>query len=102
VVKNSSSINLRISEICGNINNVLKNTRFRRQIMKKAFVLLFVIVILGFTLVSCVKDVITYCIFCGQASLEEVSQYDEDSGRTTIYYRCTNSNCGRVFGAGQL
>jgi hypothetical protein len=69
--------------------------------MKKVFILLFVIIILSFTLVSCVKDVITYCVFCGQASLEEVSKYDKDTGLTEIYYRCTNSNCGKVFGAGQ-
>jgi hypothetical protein len=70
--------------------------------MKKAFVLLFVIVILGFALTSCVKDVITYCIFCGQAGIEEVSEYDKDSGITRIYYKCINSKCGKVFGAGQL
>ena len=69
--------------------------------MKKAFVLLFVMVILSFSLVSCVKDVVTYCVFCGQASLKEVSVYDKDTGLTTIYYKCTNSNCGKTFGAGQ-
>jgi len=69
--------------------------------MKKAFVLLFVMVIISFALISCVKDVVTYCVFCGQASLKEVSKYDPNTGLTSIYYKCTNSNCGKTFGAGQ-
>jgi ssDNA-binding Zn-finger/Zn-ribbon topoisomerase 1 len=94
---------LRISEICGNINNVLKNTRFRRQIMKKAFVLFFVMIILGFALVSCVKDVISYCPFCGQAGIKEISSYDKVTGKTEVYYKCNNtSKCGKTFGAGQI
>jgi hypothetical protein len=73
----------------------------RRKIMKNKLVLLIVAVIIGFALISCVKEVITYCVFCGQASLEEESEYDKDTGMTKIYYKCTNSNCGKVFGAGQ-
>jgi len=68
--------------------------------MKKVFILLFVIIILSFTFVSCINDVITYCPFCGQASLKEVSKYDPVTGETTIHYKCTNSKCGKEFGAG--
>jgi len=70
--------------------------------MKKAFVLFLIIAVVGFALGSCVKEVVTYCPFCGQASLKEVSSYDRNTGYTQIYYECQNSNCGRKFGAGQL
>jgi ribosomal protein L44E len=70
--------------------------------MKNRFVLLIVMIIIGFAIVSCVKEVITYCVFCGQSGVEEVSKYDKDTGKTEIYYKCTNSKCGKVFGAGQL
>ncbi|MDR0321569.1 MAG: hypothetical protein LBI28_08705 [Treponema sp.] len=70
--------------------------------MKKASILLLVIALAGFALGSCVKEVITYCPFCGQANLKEVSDYDKGTGLTSIYYKCQNSNCGRKFGAGKL
>ena len=70
--------------------------------MKKAVVFLLVIALAGFALGSCVKEVVTYCPFCGQASLKEVSEYNKDTGITSLYYECQNSNCGRKFGAGKL
>jgi len=70
--------------------------------MKKAFVLLFVMLILGLALVSCVKEVVSYCPFCGHTGIEEVSRYDVTTGKTEIYYKCTYEKCGRYFGAGQL
>jgi hypothetical protein len=70
--------------------------------MKKSIVFLFIILIIGFTVTSCVKEVVTYCIYCGQASLKEESKYNPETGRTEIYYKCTNSKCGKIFGAGQF
>jgi len=70
--------------------------------MKKAFVLFLLIAIAGFMLGSCVKEVVTYCPFCGQASVKETSVYDKDTGNTSITYECTNSKCGKKFGAGQV
>ena len=69
--------------------------------MKKAFVLLLMIVLVGFVLGSCAKEVVTYCPFCGQGGIKEVSKYDIDTGRTELYYECQNSKCGKIFGAGQ-
>jgi ribosomal protein L44E len=69
--------------------------------MKKAFVSLLIIAFVGIALGSCVKEVITYCPFCGQAGIKEVSKYNKDTGLTTIYYECQNSKCGKKFGAGQ-
>jgi hypothetical protein len=74
----------------------------RRAIMKKAFILLVVTVVIGFALVSCVKEVVSYCVFCGHAGIEEESEYDKTTGKTMIYYKCTYSECGKSFGAGQI
>jgi hypothetical protein len=70
--------------------------------MKRTFILLFVIIILSFTFVSCISEVVTYCPFCGSAGIKEVSVYNKETGLTTVYYQCTNSKCGKVFGAGQI
>jgi len=69
--------------------------------MKKAVVLFLIIALVGLSLGSCVFDVVTFCPFCGQAGLKEVSEYDNDTGITSIYYKCQNSNCGKTFGAGK-
>jgi len=70
--------------------------------MKKAIVLLLLLAIAGFVLFSCVKEVVTYCPFCGQSNIKEKSEYDTHTGLTTLYYECKNSNCGRKFGAGKI
>jgi len=49
---------------------------------------------------SCARDAVTYCPFCGQAGIEEVSNYDISTGETTITYKCTYQECGVSFGAG--
>jgi ribosomal protein L44E len=69
--------------------------------MNKAVVFLLVIALTGFAFVSCEKDVVTYCPFCGQANLKEVSNFNMTSGKSEVYYQCQNSNCGKAFGAGQ-
>jgi len=69
--------------------------------MKKTFMLLILVVITALAL-SCEKDVISYCPFCGHAGIEEVSRYDKDTGETEIHYKCTYEKCGKTFGAGQL
>jgi len=68
--------------------------------MKKAFILLFLITLVCLFLGSCEKETVTYCPFCGQASIKEVSVYNPSNGETTLTYKCTNSNCGKSFGAG--
>ena len=70
--------------------------------MKKTLVLLLVFALVGFALVSCIKDVVSYCPFCGSASIKEVSVYDKATGQTTVTYECQNSACGKSFGAGKL
>jgi ribosomal protein L44E len=69
--------------------------------MKKTIVMLILMMIIGLALVSCEKESVTYCIFCGQASLKEVSTFNKATGRTEVYYECTNSKCGKTFGAGK-
>jgi len=70
--------------------------------MKKTFIFLLIIGLIVFALGSCEREVVTYCPFCGQAGLKEVSKYNKDTGRTEIYYECTYSKCGKTFGAGQI
>ena len=70
--------------------------------MRKGLLLLIVLALVGFAVVSCVYEVITYCPFCGQAGIKEVSEYDPLTGRTEIYYECQNSKCQKTFGAGQI
>jgi transposase-like protein len=71
--------------------------------MKKAFVLFLIIVLFGFVLGSCgVKQVVTYCPFCSEANIKEISTYDPSTGHTDLYYQCQNSECGKTFGAGRL
>ena len=70
--------------------------------MKKVFVLLLIIGLIVFTLSSCEKEVVTYCPFCGQSDIQEISDYNKDTGKTEIYYKCQNSKCGKTFGAGQI
>ena len=70
--------------------------------MKKTFVLLLIIALVCFALGSCVREVVTYCPFCGQGGIKEMSAYNKDSGKTEIYYKCQNSQCGKTFGAGQI
>jgi ribosomal protein L24E len=69
--------------------------------MKKTIVFLLLIVIIGLALVSCEKEVITYCPFCGQASLKAVEKFNIDAARTEVYYECTNEKCRKVFAAGK-
>jgi len=69
--------------------------------MKKAFVFLLVIGLLTFALGSCEREVVTYCPFCGQGGIKEISEYNKTTGKTMIYYECQNSKCGKTFGAGQ-
>jgi len=70
--------------------------------MKKMFVFLLLIVLVGLALASCEKEVVTYCPFCSQSGIKEISEYDKDTGVTTIHYKCTNSKCRKTFGAGTL
>jgi len=70
--------------------------------MKKVFVFLLIIGLVVFALGSCEREVVTYCPFCGQGGIEEISEYDKDTGKTVISYKCQNSKCGKTFGAGQL
>ena len=69
--------------------------------MKKALVLVLVIAIAGFAIVSCAKDVVTYCPFCSKADLKDVSKYSHATLQAETYYECQNPKCGKVFGAGK-
>jgi ribosomal protein L44E len=69
--------------------------------MKKTIVFLLLIVIMGLALVSCEKETVTYCPFCGQSNLKAIEKFNKDTARTEIYYECTNSNCKKVFAAGK-
>jgi len=70
--------------------------------MKKAFILLFIVVLVCLTLGSCAKESVSYCPFCGKSSIKEISEYDPSNGKTTLTYECLNDKCGKKFGAGQL
>jgi len=70
--------------------------------MKKAFVLLLIIGLIIFTLGSCEREVVSYCPFCGEGGIQEISDYNKVTGKTEIYYKCQNSKCGKTFGAGQI
>jgi hypothetical protein len=86
------------------IEKCRRTNLFCRQggaLMKKAVVFFLIIALAGFALGSCEREVVTYCPFCGQSGLKEVSDYNETTGKTEIYYKCTNDKCGKTFGAGQ-
>ena len=68
--------------------------------MKKTIVFLLLVVLTALVFSSCVKEIVTYCPFCGKSDIKEISAYDKTTGITEIYYECQNSNCGRKFGAG--
>ena len=70
--------------------------------MKKILVLLLIFAIAGSALVSCAREAVTYCPFCSKSNINEISVYDPDTGITSIYYECQNSNCGKKFGAGKI
>jgi len=69
--------------------------------MKKTVILLLLVVLLGFILASCANEVVTFCPFCRNTSIKEVSDYDLDTGIKVIHYECLNvPSCGKTFGAG--
>jgi len=70
--------------------------------MKKAVVFLLLIVFVGLALVSCEKEVVTYCPYCSKTDIKEIAEYDKDTGRTVVYYKCNNEKCGKTFGAAKL
>ena len=70
--------------------------------MKKTIVFLLVLALVSFALVSCERDVVSYCPFCGSTNIKEVSDYNKNTGITEIYYKCQNSACEKTFGAGKL
>ncbi|MCL2252726.1 MAG: ogr/Delta-like zinc finger family protein [Treponema sp.] len=74
-------------------------TMRKSSIFKIAGVLLLVF-ITCLAIFSCARDSVTYCPFCGQAGIREISTYDTATGQTIITYQCTNSECGKKFGAG--
>jgi len=67
--------------------------------MKKAIVFLLVIMIIGLSLASCEKEVVTYCPFCSSTGLKEISIFNQTTGHAEIWYKCTNEKCGKTFGA---
>ena len=70
--------------------------------MRKTLVLLLILFLAGFAFIACAKDAVSYCPFCGQSGIKEISTYDKDTGITEIYYECQNSQCGKKFGAGKI
>ena len=70
--------------------------------MRKIFIILRIFALFCFVLGSCVSEVVTYCPFCGKSSIEEISEYNMETGVTKIFYKCNNPECGKTFGASQL
>ena len=70
--------------------------------MEKIHVIILILFLIGFAFASCVHDNVSYCPFCGKSGVMEISKYDPETGITSIYYECTNSECGKKFGAGQI
>ena len=60
------------------------------------------ILLTGFVVFSCAREAVSYCPFCNRAGIAEISEYDKDTGITTIYYKCTYTKCGKKFGAGMV
>ena len=70
--------------------------------MKKVCVLLLLFVFVGFVLVACAKEIVSYCPFCGRSSIRQVSEFDRDTNKTVVSYECLNNNCDKKFGAGKI
>jgi len=60
-----------------------------------------IFVLAAFAFASCVYDAVHYCPFCGKSGIQEISSYNQITGMTEIYYKCTTSGCGKTFGAGK-
>ena len=54
-----------------------------------------------FVLASCVYESVHYCVFCGKSGIQDISVYNQSTGKTEIHYKCTNTDCGKTFGAGK-
>ena len=66
--------------------------------MKKIITL--IIILAGIFIVSslsgCVYNDVFYCPYCSYGSVEKL---EGDDG---FYFKCTNSNCGKIFGAKEI
>ena len=60
--------------------------------MRKTIISL-IIILAGFFIAGCVYDHVFYCPYCSYGSVS-------DKGDGT--YTCTNSNCGKTFGAKEI
>ncbi|WP_461248066.1 hypothetical protein [Treponema sp. R6D11] len=69
--------------------------------MRKTLIFFIIIAVVGLVLVSCEKEVVTYCPFCGQTNLKAIEKFNKETSRTEIYYECTNEKCKKVFAAGK-
>ncbi|MCL2210698.1 MAG: ogr/Delta-like zinc finger family protein [Treponema sp.] len=67
----------------------------------KAGLALFVI-LAGLIIFSCARESVTYCPFCRSMGVKEISVYNTTTGITEIHYECTNTDCGKTFGAGKI
>jgi len=69
--------------------------------MKKLISFLLIIIMLAFVFASCIKEVVSYCPYCGQSSIKEHSKFNSTTGLNESYYECLNTNCHcKFFGAG--
>jgi uncharacterized alpha/beta hydrolase family protein len=60
--------------------------------MKKSFILLLII-IAGIFIAGCPMDSVSYCPYCSKGDVTKV---------VDNVYKCTNSNCGKTFGAKEI
>jgi len=61
--------------------------------------LLLVFILTAFALVSCDRNVVSWCDKCGE-SVKSIENFNPNTGYTEVYYECTK--CGHKFGAGKL
>jgi len=61
--------------------------------MKKSFILILLIIIVGIFLVACERESVTYCPFCQYSNVKEV-----ENG----VFQCQRASCGKKFYAQKL
>jgi len=59
--------------------------------MKKSFILILLIFIVGIFFAACVRDSVTYCPYCSSSNISK-----DDNG----VYKC--DRCGKSFGAKEI
>jgi len=61
--------------------------------MKKVLIVLVIALLAFFFIAGCAKEYVNYCPYCSYGNIDDLNNG---------YYKCTNSKCGKTFGAKEI